>query len=162
MWKSPSVCARRISGGVDLVQPLEGVVHVGVLVDLPVRSLEVAVDEVDIGPRDNFPDPRVLVAIDDVRLGRALVVGGEEDFLHDVLYLFDRGNLPRQRLLSQVENAEHQTVRDLFAELASCLASPEDRRGDFLRVERNDYSIPLFDGQKHEIPLPRMRLAAMT
>ena len=132
-------------GGDVVVQSLEGVAHVGVLFDLPVRLVEVAVDQVDVGARDDLADLRVLVPVEDVRLGRLPVLGREQHLLHDVLDLLDRRNLAGEGLLGDGHHAQHELLRRLEAELCRCLARLLDGRGDLARVKGDNCSVALSD-----------------
>ena len=145
-------------GGIDLVQPvdladfrgdvivqaLQGVAHVGVLIDLPVGTLQIPIDEVDVGARDDLADPCVLLAVDDVRFRRCPELGGEENLFHDVLYLLDGRDASRQCLMRQVEHAKGQLSGGLLVEFRCCLACAGDGGGDLVWTERDNYPVTLF------------------
>ena len=128
-----------------VVQTLQGISHVRVLIDLPVRTVQVAVDQVHIRAGNNLPDARVLLAVDDIGLCGALELRGEENFFHDILDLLDGRDPPGKRLLRKVEHPESETSGSLLVEFAGCFSCTGYSRCDLVRAKRNDDAIALLD-----------------
>ena len=68
------------------MQSLKGVGHVAVFVNLPIELANIPVDQVDACLRNDFPNLRVLVSIDDVVFGCYFVRRGDECLFDNVLY----------------------------------------------------------------------------
>ena len=166
MWKSPSHVRLLDLGGVDLVEPvdlahlrgdvvvepLERVVHVAVFVDLPVRLGKVLVHQVDLHLVDDFPQPGVLVAVDDVGLGGFAVWRLKQGLLDDVLDFFDAWNPVAQELLGQREHLDRQAPRGSRVVFLRCCAGFGDGVGDLVRVKFDNTTIPLPNLTEHSVP----------
>ena len=73
-----------------IVQALEGVGHIGIFFNLPIQSVKIVIDELNIGLFDKFTHFGMLVAIEDICLGGFFIGRGQQDLFNQVLNLFHR------------------------------------------------------------------------
>ncbi len=85
-----------------VIQSLEGKRHIAVLVYAPVRLVEVLIYQVNGCLIGDIPDPRMLLPVENIGLGRLAIGGGKQYLLHDILNLLHRRGLVAKRLLGEV------------------------------------------------------------
>ncbi len=118
-----------------IIQALQREGHVAVFLHAPVQSLQVLIDQIDSGTVGQFAQPRVLVAIDQVGLGRFLERRCEQHLLDQVLYSLDAGRLAAIRALQERQHARGKLPRRRVAELAGNIASFPYRGDDLGGIE---------------------------
>ena len=120
---------------------LEHLAHGGVAVDVCVTTLHIGIFS-SVGLRNGavnlhkfrlgIADAAALSAIFDVGLGGALEGGFHENFLDDILDLFDRWNTSLDFLLCSAGDLLGDVFGTIVAELAGSGASLGDSLGDFI------------------------------
>jgi len=132
------------------VQPLEGVVHVSVLVHPPVRAFQVIVHECQAVQEQllRLPDLGAPLAVEDVGLGHADIAVLDERGLHQILDLLHRRNpaLAEEIPLQSGNDILGHPLRHPSAiVLIHRQGSLKDGVGDFLAVEGHDSTISFAD-----------------
>ena len=143
-------------GGDVVVEALQGVTHVGVLVDPPVFLGEVGVDGGDRLAHElaGAAQRLVLFAVEDVLLGGLGVAVFDEDLFDQILDVFDGGDAAV--LVENIEDADNlagDNGRPLEIAAADRFDGETDRRGDLGLFEGDQTAVTLADLLGHSILL---------
>ena len=156
--------------GIDLIQPIlfgemfadvvvqtvDALLHIGVLFHAPVLVGEIAGEQFGrfADERGNLPRFLTSFAVKDVRLGGLRVSLVDEDFFHEVLDVFDGGNLVHELDFRRLDDEVGKLCRKLPVLAAARLCRFENRVRDFLLVEEFDSSVTLQNLDNHALHSP--------
>jgi len=138
-----------VDGGKDvIVEPLKREAHVRVLVDPPVKVLEIAFDQlVGVDQGANVAQLAVEIAIEDIRLGRLGMPVLDQRALHQVLDLLHRGDLVGAvALVQHLDHGVGDKQRALLVIAPDSLRGLENGVGDLVLVKGHDAAITLLHG----------------
>ncbi len=131
---------------------LEHLAHCGVTIDVGVTTLNVGIFfGVSLGDGAvnlhefgfSVADAAALSAILDIGLSGALEAGLHQDFLDDVLELFDRWDTSLNFLLGDADDLVGDVCGTIVTEFTGCSASLGDRFRDFFLFKRGDLTVAL-------------------
>lgn len=128
-----------------VVQALERVGHVAVFAHAPIELPKIAVDQVEVGLLDQLAVAGVLLAVENVGLGRLLEGGGQQRLFDNVLDAFDRRGVFSRDHLNHAQYAQGERLGDILAELAGRPAGLENCLRDLPGVEDGQLAVSLAD-----------------
>ncbi|OQC51321.1 MAG: hypothetical protein BWX55_01855 [Deltaproteobacteria bacterium ADurb.Bin022] len=87
-----------------IIQSLQGVIHVAVFIDLPVKLLQVLIDEINFHSIGDISQTGVLISINDVRLCCLAVRRAQQNFFNNILNFFYGQDFAVEEFLGQIQD----------------------------------------------------------
>ncbi len=139
-----------------VVHPVDGLLRVCILLDLPVLIVQVVGKHIDCRADQGVCLPRATAffAIEDVRLRRAGVIVFNQYFLYNILYLLDFGNIALDQKIRLFHHLVAQALRKVEIIPAHSGCRLKNRPCDLFLLKGRNGIIPFPDVCDHCIQLP--------
>ena len=113
--------------------------------NLPVQFFEVLIDQIHFHPVGNFPQPGMLIPVDNIGLGRPSIGGRQQNLLNDILDFLNTHDPAVIEFFRHTENLEGQLFRGVLIKLTRCHSSFRDGTGNLFSIEFDQTTVPFLD-----------------